>query len=193
MNIDLMRKPRIRIVPQMHGGGQEKGIRSGTVAPFLCIGLGKACELISKNMYVDNQRIKELSDFFYNKLNTSLEKIYLNGDKTHRVPHNLNISFAGVEGESLVLSLADCVAVSTGSACSSESLESSYVLKALNVDEDLAHTSIRFGIGKYTTREQLDTVADKIIENVKRLRSISPIWEMLEQGIDLKTIEWKGH
>ena len=212
MNIDLMsisghkiygpkgvgalyvrKKPKIRIMPQMHGGGQERGIRSGTLATPLCVGMGKACELLALEMHQDNQRIKDLSNYFFTKIFKSLNKIYLNGDQVNRVPHNLNISFAGVEGESLMLAISDVAAVSTGSACSSASLEGSYVLKAMGIDEELAHTSIRFGIGKFTTKEDLDKVADKLISSVKHLRDMSPIWEMMEQGIDLKTIEWRDH
>lgn len=189
----IRRKPRVRIVPQIHGGGQERGVRSGTLATYLCVGMGKACEIISLEMKGDNSRIKELSDYFLSKLFSELPKIYLNGDKEQRVPNNLNISFAGVEGESLMLAISDVAAVSTGSACSSASLEGSYVLKALGVDEDLAHTSIRFGIGKYTTKEDLDVVLNKLINSVNQLREMSPIWEMLEAGIDLKTIQWSDH
>lgn len=181
---------RIRLVPQIHGGGQERGLRSGTFAPFLCVGMGKACELLSLTMHSENQKIQQLHDYFWNLLNTNLSHIHLNGHPTQRVPHNLNISFAGVEGESLILSLADTVALSSGSACSSHSLESSYVLKALNISADLAHGSIRFGIGKFNTKEELTTVANAIIKVVTKLRAMSPVWEMIEQGVDLNTIDW---
>ncbi|KAL0263804.1 UNVERIFIED_CONTAM: hypothetical protein PYX00_011103 [Menopon gallinae] len=192
-NIDLMRKPKVRISPQMHGGGQEKGIRSGTLSPFLCVGMGKACDILAQEMEEDNKRIKELSSYLWNRLNSALPKIYLNGDVNQRVPHNLNISFAGVEGESLILAVNEVIAVSTGSACSSASLEGSYVLKALGIDEDLAHTSIRMGIGKTTTHEDVEKAANTIISSVEKLRKMSPIWEMIEQGIDLKTVKWHEH
>lgn len=187
------RNPRVRLIPQMHGGGQEKGIRSGTVPVPLCVGMGKACQILKEEMHEENKRIKELSTYLYDKVSSSLEKVYLNGDKDIRVPQNLNISFAGVEGESLMLGLSNSVAVSTGSACSSASLEGSYVLKALDVDVDLAHTSIRFGLGRFTTREEVEKVANDIIDIVSKLREMSPIWEMMQEGIDLKTIQWKEH
>ncbi|MGV3278483.1 IscS subfamily cysteine desulfurase [Rickettsiales bacterium LUAb2] len=190
----ISHKPiRVRLVPQLHGGGQERGLRSGTMPTALCVGMGKACSILENTMADENQRIKELRDYFLNKLSNSLGKIYLNGDPDIRVAQNLNISFAGVEGESLILGLADTVSVSTGSACSSASLEGSYVLKALDIDEDLAHTSIRFGLGRFTTKEEIETVANKIIDTVTKLREMSPIWEMLEEGIDLKAIQWKEH
>lgn len=185
--------PRVRIVPQMHGGGQERGMRSGTLSPALCAGLGKACSLLKAEMHQDNAKIKELSDYFATELTKRLPKIYLNGDQNHKVPHNLNISFAGIEGESLILALEDTVAISTGSACSSASLEGSYVLKSLGIDPDLAHTSLRFGLSKFTTQEEIDWVIPKIVEEVERLRKMSPVWEMLEKGVDLKTIEWHHH
>ena len=189
----IRRKPRVKLLPQIHGGGQERGLRSGTLATPLCVGLGKACDIIEKEIDKDIQQAKELQKMFLDGLNGSLEKIYLNGDLEQRVANNLNISFAGVEGESLLLGINNKIAVSSGSACTSSSLEGSYVLRALGVEEDLAHTSIRIGFGRFTTKEDVQIALNCLIERVKKLREISPIWDMIQAGIDLKSIKWVGH
>jgi cysteine desulfurase len=189
----IRRKPRVRVLAQMHGGGQERGLRSGTLPVPLCVGLGKAAELAMVEMQDEAIKVKALADRLYGKLNGSLKKIYLNGDEKNRIYTNLNISFAGVEGESLLMGFNKNIAVSSGSACTSASLESSYVLKAMGVEDDLAHTSIRFGLGRFTTEHDIDLAADLVIKTVERLREMSPIWEMMERGIDLKTIEWADH
>lgn len=189
----IRRKPRVKLLPQIHGGGQERGLRSGTLAPPLCVGLGKACEIIEKEIDKDIEHAKELQKMFLDGLNGSLEKIYLNGDLEQRVANNLNISFAGVEGESLLLGINNKIAVSSGSACTSSSLEGSYVLRALGVEEDLAHTSIRIGFGRFTTKEDVKIALNCLIERVTKLREISPIWDMIQAGVDLKSIKWVGH
>jgi cysteine desulfurase len=189
----IRRKPRVKLLPQIHGGGQERGLRSGTLATPLCVGLGKACDIIEKEIDKDIQHAKELQKMFLDGLNGSLEKIYLNGDLEQRVANNLNISFAGVEGESLLLGINNKIAVSSGSACTSSSLEGSYVLRALGVEEDLAHTSIRIGFGRFTTKEDVQIALNCLIERVKKLREISPIWDMIQAGVDLKSIKWVGH
>jgi len=189
----IRRKPRVKLLPQIHGGGQERGLRSGTLATPLCVGLGKACEIIEKEIDKDIEHAKELQKMFLDGLNGSLEKIYLNGDLEQRVANNLNISFAGVEGESLLLGINNKIAVSSGSACTSSSLEGSYVLRALGVEEDLAHTSIRIGFGRFTTKEDVQIALNCLIERVKKLREISPIWDMIQAGVDLKSIKWVGH
>jgi cysteine desulfurase len=189
----IRRKPRVKLLPQIHGGGQERGLRSGTLATPLCVGLGKACEIIEKEIDKDIEHAKELQKMFLDGLNGSLEKIYLNGDLEQRVANNLNISFAGVEGESLLLGINNKIAVSSGSACTSSSLEGSYVLRALGVEEDLAHTSIRIGFGRFTTKEDVKIALNCLIQRVKKLREISPIWDMIQAGVDLKSIKWVGH
>jgi cysteine desulfurase len=189
----IRRKPRVKLLPQIHGGGQERGLRSGTLATPLCVGLGKACDIIEKEIDKDIEHAKELQKMFLDGLNGSLEKIYLNGDLEQRVANNLNISFAGVEGESLLLGINNKIAVSSGSACTSSSLEGSYVLRALGVEEDLAHTSIRIGFGRFTTKEDVQIALNCLIERVKKLREISPIWDMIQAGVDLKSIKWVGH
>lgn len=168
-------KPRIRLTPLFSGGGQERGLRSGTLPVPLCVGLGKACEIAKIEMASDATRLTELKNRFIDKILSSLDKVYLNGDRKNRIPGCLNFSFEGVEGESIMLGMPE-VCVSSGSACTSESLESSYVLKALNVREDLAHCSLRIGLGKYTTLEEVEYVTDKLIEVVTRLRAMSPLW-----------------
>ena len=189
----IRRKPRVKLLPQIHGGGQERGLRSGTLATPLCVGLGKACEIIEKEIDKDIEHAKELQKMFLDGLNGSLEKIYLNGDLEQRVANNLNISFAGVEGESLLLGINNKIAVSSGSACTSSSLEGSYVLRALGVEEDLAHTSIRIGFGRFTTKEDVKIALNCLIQRVTKLREISPIWDMIQAGVDLKSIKWVGH
>jgi cysteine desulfurase len=211
MNIDLMsisghkiygpmgigalyvrRRPRVRLVPLINGGGQERGMRSGTLPLPLCVGLGAACAIAEKEMGAEAERLKALRDRLYNRLKQRLAEIYLNGDLEHRIPGNLNISFAYVEGEGLMMGLKD-LAVSSGSACTSASLEPSYVLRALGVEEELAHTSLRLGLGRFTTEAEVDYAADRIASEVERLRAMSPLWEMAQEGIDIKSIKWAEH
>jgi cysteine desulfurase len=188
----VRRKPRVRLVSQISGGGQERGMRSGTLSAFLCVGLGEACEIAQKEMAVESAQIQKLSDRLYQKLKESLPQIYLNGDPIMSYPGNLNISFAHVEGEGLMMGIKN-LSVSSGSACTSASLEPSYVLKALGVEEELAHTSLRIGIGRFTTQEEVDQAAEDIIAAVTHLREMSPLWEMAQAGVDLKSIQWSGH
>jgi cysteine desulfurase len=183
------KNPRVRLTPLIDGGGHERGMRSGTLNVPGIVGLGKACALAREEMASESQRILAMREKLRNRLNDELEAVYLNGSLEHRLPGNLNVSFAYVEGESLLMGLKD-VAVSSGSACTSASLEPSYVLRALGVGEDLAHTSIRFGIGRFNTEEEVDYVADLVIENVNRLREMSPLYEMVKEGIDLNSVSW---
>lgn len=185
----IRRRPRVRLEPLISGGGQERGLRSGTLAHPLCVGFGKACEIASYEMENDHKWVKYLSDRLYNRITDKLDHIIINGDKDQRYPGNLNLSFAYVEGESLLMALKN-IAVSSGSACTSASLEPSYVLRAIGVEEDLAHTSIRFGIGRFTTEAEVDYAADLCIQHVGRLREMSPLWEMVQEGIDPSTIQW---
>ena len=188
----VRRKPRVRIKAMIDGGGQERGMRSGTLPTPLCVALGEAC-VIAKNLIgEENQRLKALHDRFIKILVSELDEIYINGDADQRIPGNINISFAYVEGEALLMALKN-LSVSSGSACTSASLEPSYVLRALGVDEELAHTSIRFGLGRYTTQEHVDYAAQQVIKAVKKLRDMSPLYEMAKEGIDLKTVQWGGH
>ena len=189
--IYIRRKPRVRIKSLISGGGQERGIRSGTVPTFLAVGLGFASEIAKNEIEKDFQHVKKLSDKFYQAI-TNLTHVYLNGDKTNRYPGNLNFSFAGIEGESMIMAIKD-LAVSSGSACTSASLEPSYVLHALGVEDDLAHTSIRFGFGRFTTEEEIDYAINLIANKVSKLRAMSPLWEMIQEGVDLKSINWKSH
>ena len=189
--IYLRRKPRVRIKPIFSGGGQERGIRAGTLPTPLVVGLGKASEIAKNEMQKDHDHIKKLSDKLFDGV-TKLTHVYLNGDLQQRYIGNLNFSFAGIEGESMIMAIKD-LAVSSGSACTSSSLEPSYVLHALGVSDELAHTSIRFGIGRFTTEEEVDYAINLIASKVDKLRDLSPLWEMMQDGIDLKSIEWKGH
>ncbi len=189
--IYLRRKPRVRIKPIFSGGGQERGIRAGTLPTPLVVGLGKASEIAKNEMQKDHDHIKKLSDKLFDGV-TKLTHVYLNGDLEQRYVGNLNFSFAGIEGESMIMAIKD-LAVSSGSACTSSSLEPSYVLHALGVSDELAHTSIRFGIGRFTTEEEVDYAINLIASKVDKLRHLSPLWEMMQDGIDLKSIEWKGH
>ncbi len=189
--IYLRRKPRVRIKPIISGGGQERGIRSGTLPTSLVAGLGEAARLAKIEMTENYEHIKKLSDRFYDTI-MEIPKIYLNGDREKGFPGNLNLSFSGIEGESMIMAIKD-LAVSSGSACTSASLEPSYVLHALGVNDDLAHTSIRFGIGKYTTEEEVDYAIDLVKSKVQKLRDLSPLWEMIEEGIDINSIQWKSH
>lgn len=188
----VRRKPRVRIHALMNGGGQERGMRSGTLSPALCAGLGEACRLAGLEMEFETARIQKLRDRLYKGLTDSLDEIYLNGDLTQRVVGNLNISFAYVEGEGLMMGLKG-LALSSGSACTSSSLEPSYVLHALGVEDELAHTSLRIGLGRFTTDADVDAALEKIIVQVKRLREMSPLWEMAQEGIDIKSIQWAEH
>jgi cysteine desulfurase len=211
MNIDLMsisghkiygpkgigalyvrRKPRIRLVPLIVGGGQERGFRSGTLPTPLCVGLGEAAEIAMKEMDAESKRLAKLRDRMLKGLNAKLTDIHVNGDLEHRIPGNLNIGFAYVEGESLMMGIKG-LSVSSGSACTSASLEPSYVLRALGVEEDMAHTSLRIGLGRFTTEHEVDTAVDELVRHVNKLREMSPLWEMAQEGIDMKSIEWAAH
>ncbi|KAJ0963327.1 hypothetical protein J5N97_028449 [Dioscorea zingiberensis] len=188
----LRRRPRVRVEPQMSGGGQERGIRSGTVPTPLVVGFGAACEIAMKEMEYDNKHISALQERLLNGIREKLAGVVVNGSVEHRYPGNLNLSFAYVEGESLLMGLKE-VAVSSGSACTSASLEPSYVLRALGVDEDMAHTSIRFGIGRFTTEAEIDRAIELTVRQVEKLREMSPLYEMVKEGIDIKSIQWSQH
>ncbi len=211
MNIDLMsisghkiygpmgigalyvrRRPRVRLHAQINGGGQERGMRSGTLSTPLCVGMGEACRIAQEEMASESERVRMLRDKLYRGLTSRFADLHVNGDLDRGLPGNLNLSFAYVEGESLMMAIKD-VAVSSGSACTSSSLEPSYVLRALGVDEEMAHTSIRFGIGRFTTEAEIDFAIETIGEHVDKLRAMSPLWEMVQEGIDLKSIEWSEH
>jgi cysteine desulfurase len=183
-------KPRVRISPIIDGGGHERGMRSGTLNTAGIVGFGKAAELCHQEMEKDNEHCARLRDRMWNKLSSELDEIYVNGHEDHRLTGNLNVSFAYVEGESLMMGLED-IAVSSGSACTSATLEPSYVLHALGVGDDLAHSSLRFGIGRFNTEEEVDYVAGKVIEAVKRLREMSPLYELAKEGVDLSAVEWR--
>jgi len=187
----VRRKPRIRLEAQMHGGGHERGMRSGTLATHQIVGMGEAFRLAKEEMVADNERIRMLRDRLLAGVK-DIEEVYINGDMDHRVPHNLNISFNFVEGESLIMALKD-LAVSSGSACTSSSLEPSYVLRALGRNDELAHSSLRFSIGRFTTEEEIDFAIEKIRANIDKLRDLSPLWEMFKDGIDLNSIKWAAH
>ncbi|CAJ0818531.1 IscS subfamily cysteine desulfurase [Ralstonia flaminis] len=187
----VRRKPRIRIEAQMHGGGHERGMRSGTLATHQIVGMGEAFRIAKEEMATENERIRMLRDRLYQGLNT-MEEVYVNGDMEHRVPHNLNISFNFVEGESLIMAIKD-VAVSSGSACTSASLEPSYVLRALGRNDELAHSSIRFTVGRFTTEEEVDYVIQLLKGKIDKLRDLSPLWEMYKDGVDLNSIQWAAH
>ena len=186
------RDPRVRLEPQIDGGGHERGMRSGTLPVPLIVGLGAAAEIARREMPEESQRTFALRERLRTRIMDNLPESYLNGHPTDRLPGNANISFAYVEGEGLMMGIKD-VAVSSGSACTSASLEPSYVLRALGVGDELAHSSIRFGLGRFTTQEEVDYVADLVVREVTRLREMSPLYEMAQQGIDLKTIEWAAH
>jgi cysteine desulfurase len=187
----VSRKPRVRIVAQIHGGGHERGMRSGTLAPHQIVGMGECFRIAGQEMAAENERIRMLRDRLWNGLNT-IEEVYINGDLEHRVPHNLNISFNYVEGESMIMGLKQ-LAVSSGSACTSASLEPSYVLRALGRNDELAHSSIRFTLGRYTTEQEIDFAIELIQRKIARLRELSPLWDMYKDGIDLSTIQWASH
>ena len=181
--------PRVQLTAQMDGGGHERGMRSGTLNVPGIVGLGEACAICQREMPEETKRLRYLRDKLRSKLEAGLDEIYLNGSWEHRLPHSLNLSFAYVEGESLLMGIND-VAVSSGSACTSATLEPSYVLKALGLGDDIAHSSIRFGIGRFNTEEEIDYVADKLIDVVRKLRELSPLYEMAQEGIDLSTVSW---
>ena len=183
--------PRVRLTPQMDGGGHERGMRSGTLNVTGIIGLGKACEIAGSEMLEENRRLHELRDKLQAGIFERLDEVYLNGHPTERLPGNLNVSFAYVEGESLLMGISD-IAVSSGSACTSATLEPSYVIRALGTDEELAHSSIRFGLGRFNTEEEVDYVTARVSKEVKRLREMSPLYEMAKEGIDLKSVQWKA-
>jgi cysteine desulfurase len=211
MNIDLMsisghkiygpkgigalyvrRKPRVRLEALIHGGGQERGLRSGTLPTPLCVGIGEAAAIAQREMGAEAERLRFLRDKLLKGITEQLPEVFLNGDLERRIPGNLNLSFAYVEGEGLMMGIKN-LSVSSGSACTSASLEPSYVLRALGVEEELAHTSIRFGLGRFTTEQEIDYAVEQVVDAVKRLRAMSPLWEMAQEGIDLKSIEWSGH
>ena len=188
----IRRKPRIRLTPIINGGGQERGFRSGTLATPLVVGLGKAAAIASEEMEVDYKHVRNLFDKFLNTIQANAQDVFLNGDKDQRYPGNLNLSFAYIEGESMILAIKD-LAVSSGSACTSSSLEPSYVLRALGVDEAMAHTSIRFGFGRFTTETEIDYAAALLLSHINKLRDLSPLWEMVQEGIDINEIKWAAH
>jgi cysteine desulfurase len=187
----VRRKPRIRLEPLIHGGGHERGMRSGTLPTHQIVGMGAAFDLAKREMANENERIRMLRDRLWKGL-SQIEAVYLNGDFDRRVPHNLNVSFNYVEGESLLMAIKD-IAVSSGSACTSASLEPSYVLRALGRSDELAHSSIRFSIGRYTTEADVDFAVNLLKDKVAKLREMSPLWEMVQEGIDLNTIQWAAH
>jgi cysteine desulfurase len=185
-------KPRVRLVAQMDGGGHERGNRSGTLNVPGIVGFAKAVSIFEQEGVAEAERIKGLRDRLHNAINKQLDSVYLNGHPEKRLPGNLNLSFSFVEGEGLMMAIKD-VAVSSGSACTSASLEPSYVLRSMGLDEELAHSSIRFGLGRFNTEEEVDYVAELVIGKVKKLRELSPLYEMHQQGIDIKSIQWAAH
>jgi cysteine desulfurase len=187
----VRRKPRVRLEAQMHGGGHERGMRSGTLATHQIVGMGEAFRIAKEEMELENARIRRLRDRLLAGLK-DIEEVYVNGDLKQRVPHNLNISFNYVEGESLIMAVKD-IAVSSGSACTSASLEPSYVLRALGRSDELAHSSIRFSIGRYTTEEEIDYTIELMKSKITKLRELSPLWEMYKEGVDISKVEWAAH
>ena len=187
----IRRKPRVRLEAQMHGGGHERGFRSGTLPTHQIVGMGEAFRIAREEMAEENKRIGALRDRLLKGV-SDIEHVYINGDLVHRVPHNLNVSFAYVEGESMLMAIKD-LAVSSGSACTSASLEPSYVLRALGRDDELAHSSIRFTLGRFTTEEEVDYAIKLLHEKIGKLRELSPLWEMVQEGVDLNTVQWAAH
>ncbi|MEW5781520.1 MAG: IscS subfamily cysteine desulfurase [Pseudomonadota bacterium] len=187
----VRRKPRVRLEAQMHGGGHERGLRSGTLPTHQIVGMGEAFRIAREEMATENERIRMLRDRLLKGI-MDIEETYINGDMEHRVPHNLNVSFNFVEGESLIMAVKD-IAVSSGSACTSASLEPSYVLRALGRSDELAHSSIRFTLGRFTTEEEIDFTIKLLHEKIGKLRELSPLWEMHLEGIDLSTVQWAAH
>lgn len=188
----VRRRPRVRIECQIHGGGHERGMRSGTLATHQIVGMGEAYRLAKLELDEELPRLRRLRDRLWDGIRNNIPEIYLNGNWEHRSPHNLNVSFAFIEGESLMMALKD-IACSSGSACTSASLEPSYVLRALGRDDELAHSSIRFTLGRFTTEEEIDYVVKSLVEKVAKLREMSPLWEMHQQGLDLSKIEWSEY
>jgi len=186
------KSPRVRLVAQVDGGGHERGMRSGTLNVPGIVGLGKACELCRTEMEKDRAHTQGLRDHFEKRIFESLDHVHLNGDRDHRLPNNSNLSFSYVEGESLIMGIKD-VAVSSGSACTSASLEPSHVLRSMGVGDELAHSSIRFGFGRFTTKDEVDFAIEHVIQAVKRLRELSPLYEMVQEGVDLSKIDWTAH
>ena len=187
----VRRKPRVRIEPQIHGGGHERGMRSGTLPTHQIVGMGEAFRLAKLEMKTENERIRMLRDRLWRGL-SRIEEVYVNGDMERRVPHNLNVSFNYVEGESLIMAIKD-LAVSSGSACTSASLEPSYVLRALGRSDELAHSSIRFSVGRFTTEAEVDFAVKLLQDKVGKLREMSPLWDMYKEGIDLNSVQWAAH
>ncbi len=187
----IRRKPRVRIEAQIHGGGHERGFRSGTLATHQIVGFGEAARLAKLEMATDNERIRALRDKLWNGIK-DMEEVYVNGDMERRIPHNLNVSFNFVEGESLIMAIKD-MAVSSGSACTSASLEPSYVLRALGRNDELAHSSIRMTLGRFTTEEEVTYAAELMKKKVAKLRELSPLWEMYKDGVDLNSVQWAAH
>ena len=187
----IRRKPRVRLEAQMHGGGHERGFRSGTLPTHQIVGMGEAFRLAREEMLVENERIRTLRDRLLKGL-SDIQHVFVNGDLDARVPHNLNLSFAYVEGESMMMAIKD-LAVSSGSACTSASLEPSYVLRALGRDDELAHSSIRFTIGRFNTEEEIDFAIRLLHEKIGKLRELSPLWEMVQEGVDLGSVQWAAH
>ena len=187
----VRRKPRVRLEAQMHGGGHERGMRSGTLPTHQIVGMGEAFRIAQKEMASENERIRMLRDRLWKGI-SSMEEVHLNGDMEQRVPHNLNASFNYVEGESLIMAISN-VAVSSGSACTSASLEPSYVLRALGRSDELAHSSIRFSVGRYTTQEEVDYIVELLHNKISKLRDLSPLWEMYKDGVDISAIKWAAH
>lgn len=187
----VRRKPRVRLEAQMHGGGHERGFRSGTLATHQIVGMGEAFRIAQQEMATENERIRMLRDRLWTGL-SNMEEVYLNGDMERRVPHNLNVSFNFVEGESLIMAIKD-IAVSSGSACTSASLEPSYVLRALGRNDELAHSSIRFSVGRFTTVEEVDYAVQLLHDKIGKLRELSPLWDMFKEGVDLNTVQWAAH
>jgi cysteine desulfurase len=186
-------RPRIRLEALIDGGGHERGMRSGTLPVHQIVGLGKAAELAKKDLDEGHiEKVRELRDYMWTKIQGELDEVFINGSMEHRLPNNLNISFAYVEGEAIMLAIKE-IACSSGSACTSASLEPSYVLRALGVDVELAHTSIRFGLGRFTTKAEVDAALNIIVTQIKKLRDMSPLYEMVKMGIDLKTVQWAAH
>ncbi len=187
----VQRKPRVRLEAQMHGGGHERGMRSGTLATHQIVGMGEAFRIAKEEMAAENERIRMLRDRLYAGF-SDMEEVHVNGDMEQRVPHNLNVSFNFVEGESLIMAIKD-LAVSSGSACTSASLEPSYVLRALGRSDELAHSSIRFSIGRFTTEAEVDYAIKLLHDKIDKLRELSPLWEMFKEGVDLNTVQWAAH
>jgi cysteine desulfurase len=187
----IRRKPRVRIEAQIHGGGHERGFRSGTLPTHQIVGFGEAARLAKLEMAEENRRIGALRDRLWDKVK-DMEEVYVNGDLERRIPHNLNVSFNFVEGESLIMAVKD-IAVSSGSACTSASLEPSYVLRALGRSDELAHSSVRLTLGRFTTEQEVDFAADLLRRKVEKLRELSPLWEMYKDGVDLNSVQWAAH